>query len=141
MRQKLSRNDLSSCCARRASVLLICRCLFKRKLAAPAVKALGVITLLATMFQTSTSALAKIFFFSEHSPNVGRHLQPQPNFPACLVAGLALFSRVNCEVAPLSTEKCLKNEPVVQIKRESQWKWIYFICSAFIILILFLEHF
>lgn len=67
MRQKLSKNYLSSCCVRRASVLLICRCLFKRKLAAPAVKALGVITLLATMFQTSTSALAKIFFFGAFS--------------------------------------------------------------------------
>lgn len=80
------------------------------------------------------------FFFGAFR-NVGRHLQPQPNFPACLVAGLALFSRVNCEVALLSTEKCLKIDLVVQIRRESQWKWIYFICSAFIILILFLKHF
>lgn len=52
--------------------------------------------------QTSFSALAKIF--SEHSLDVGRHFHPQPNFPACLVAGLALFSKVNCEVALLDME-------------------------------------
>lgn len=52
--------------------------------------------------QTSFSALAKIF--SEHSLDVGRHFHPQPNFPACLVVWLALFSKVNCEVAQLDME-------------------------------------
>lgn len=88
--------------------------------------------------QTSFSALAKIF--SEHSLDVGRHFHPQPNFQACLVAGLALFSKVNCEVALLDTQV----QPTLY---DTEWERNGFsrlngihsalICSAFIILILF----
>lgn len=36
--------------------------------------------------------------FSEHSLDVGRHFHQQPNFPACLVAGLALFTKLTVKL-------------------------------------------